>query len=100
MSATSAPMARYTATLKAKLPPLKDGNWRIIVRPDLYNEVFEGRITYTDTGLNLPPGEANNRVASGATLKVKVPSLVVAQTLDTTLSSGQTAALQGQRRRR
>ena len=81
---------QYSGTLKAKLPPLKDGNWRVIVRPDLFNEVFEGRITYTSTGLNLPPGEANNRVASGATLKVQVPELTVAQTLDTTLSTGQT----------
>jgi hypothetical protein len=80
----------YTATLKARLPALKDGSWRVIVRPDLYNEVFEGRITYTDTGLNLPPGEANNRTASGATLRVEVPTLTVGQTLATTLSTDQT----------
>ncbi|HEV6968860.1 CARDB domain-containing protein, partial [Roseateles sp.] len=80
----------YTATLKAKLPPLKDGSWRVIVRPDLYNEVFEGRITYTETGLNLPPGEANNRIASGAALHVEVPTLTVGQALATTLSTDQT----------
>jgi hypothetical protein len=34
--------ASYDGTLNASLPPLKDGNWRLIVRPDLYNEVFEG----------------------------------------------------------
>lgn len=80
----------YSGTLTAKLPPLKDGNWRVIVRPDLYNEVFEGKISYTATGLNLPPGEANNRIASGTTLQVQVPLLSVANLLQTTLSAGQT----------
>ena len=79
----------YTGTLRAKLPPLKDGNWRIIVRPDLFNEVYEGPITYTETGLNIAPGEANNRLASGSTLQVTVPTLAVASPLDTTLSTGQ-----------
>ncbi len=82
--------ASYNASLKAKLPPLKEGNWRVIVRPDLYNEVFEGKITYTATGLNLPPQEANNRTASAATLQVQVPELGVASPLETTLSPGQT----------
>jgi len=79
----------YSGVLTAKLPPLKNGNWRIIVRPDLYNEVFEGTITYTATGLSLPPGEANNRIASGATMQVTVPELQVASPLDTTLSPGE-----------
>jgi len=79
----------YSGLLKAKLPPLKDGNWRIVVRPDLYNEVYEGKITYTPTGLNLPPGEANNRIASGSTLQVQVPALAVASPLQTTMTSGQ-----------
>ena len=83
------PQGSYSGILNAKLPPMKDGNWRIIVRPDLYNEVFEGKITYTATGLNLPPGEANNRVASGSTLQVQVPVLNVASPLQTTLSAGQ-----------
>ncbi|HET7864109.1 MAG TPA: putative Ig domain-containing protein, partial [Burkholderiaceae bacterium] len=82
--------ASYDGKLKVKLPPLKDGSWRIVVRPDLYNEVFEGRIVYTDTGLNLPPGEANNRVASGAALNVTVPALTVGAPLSTTLSTGDT----------
>src|SRR5690606_35714972 len=80
----------YTATIKATVPALKDGNWRIIVRPDLYNEVFEGKISYTDTGLNLPPGEANNRTASGGTLRVTVPTLDVATPLQTTLATDDT----------
>ena len=80
--------ASYNGTLSAQLPPLKDGTWRIIVRPDLYNEVFEGRITYTDTGLNVPPGEANNRTASAATLRVEVPTLPIGTLVSTTLGSG------------
>ncbi|QNM98964.1 PPC domain-containing protein [Chitinimonas koreensis] len=82
--------AAYSGSLKAKLPPLKDGNWRIIVRPDLYNEVFEGKISYTANGLNLPPGEANNRTASGDSLAVTVPQLAVASPLPITLSAGET----------
>ncbi|MCP4925155.1 MAG: hypothetical protein GY916_04335, partial [Gammaproteobacteria bacterium] len=79
----------YSGSLTAQLPPLKDGDWRVIVRPDLFNEVYEGPITYTDTGLNIAPGEANNRIASGSTLEVVVPELAVASPLDTTLSEGQ-----------
>ncbi len=78
----------YTATLKTTLPALKDGAWRVIVRPDLYNEVFEGKITYNDTGLHIPPGEANNRLASAATLNVTVPTLTVGAPLATTLTTG------------
>lgn len=81
--------ASYTGQLTAALPPLKDGNWRVIVRPDLYNEVFEGPITYTATGLNLPPGEANNRIASAAALEVTVPVMQVASPLETTLATGE-----------
>ncbi|MDH3460422.1 MAG: hypothetical protein OEM00_05480, partial [Burkholderiaceae bacterium] len=79
----------YTGSLKVKLPPLKDGTWRVIVRPDLFNEVFEGNVTYTETGLNLPPGEANNRTASSATLNVEVPALTVGAALATTLGTGE-----------
>lgn len=32
----------YTATLEALVPPIKIGQYRVIVRPDIYNEVFEG----------------------------------------------------------
>ncbi|MDB5858608.1 MAG: hypothetical protein JWQ76_2297, partial [Ramlibacter sp.] len=80
--------ASYTAKLMAALPPLKDGSWRIIVRPDLYNDVYEGAISYTATGLNMAPGEANNRIASGSTIQVTVPLLQVASPQATTLSAG------------
>jgi hypothetical protein len=87
--------ASYTGTLSASLPPFKDGNWRVIVRPDLYNEVFEGYEGYAGSisegiaGLRLPPGEANNRSASGGTLQVSVPEMQIGTPLQTTLSPGQ-----------
>ena len=81
--------ASYTGQLTANVPPLKEGTWRVIVRPDLYNEVFEGQIRYTETGLNLPPAEANNRTASANVLQVTVPTLTVASPLATTLKAGE-----------
>ncbi|MDK2126935.1 putative Ig domain-containing protein, partial [Parachitinimonas caeni] len=79
----------YAGTLKAKLPPLKDGSWRLVVRPDIYNEVFEGEIRYDATGLHRAPGEQNNLMASAQTLTVTVPSLVVASPLALNLNAGQ-----------
>jgi hypothetical protein len=93
--AAGAGNASYTGTLSASLPPFKDGNWRVIVRPDLYNEVFEGYEGYAGSisegiaGLRLPPGEANNRSASGGTLQVSVPEMQIGTPLQTTLSPGQ-----------
>src|SRR5690606_5821306 len=77
------------ADVTAALPALKDGDWRIVVRTDLYNEVYEGDVTYTTTGLDVAPGEANNSVPSATTISVTVPTLTVASTLSTTLSTGQ-----------
>jgi hypothetical protein len=51
--------------------------------------VYEAPITYTDTGLNLSPGEANNRIASGSPIHVSVPELAVSTLMRTTLSAGQ-----------
>jgi subtilase family serine protease len=79
----------YSGTLSTPLPPIRDGNWRVIVRPDLFNEVFEGRIAYTASGLALPPGEVNNRMASGATLQVRVPELPVGSLVTSSLSPGE-----------
>ncbi|WP_346949757.1 putative Ig domain-containing protein, partial [Dyella sp.] len=80
--------ASYSGKLTAQLPPLKDGHWRIIVRPDLYNEVYEGGISYGPNGLVMAPGEANNLTASAATIQTQVPPLAIASPLQTTLSSG------------
>ncbi|MER2625129.1 MAG: putative Ig domain-containing protein, partial [Accumulibacter sp.] len=75
--------------LSTPLPPIRDGNWRVIVRPDLFYEVFEGRIAYTASGLALPPGEVNNRTSSGATLQVRVPELPVGSLVTSSLSPGE-----------
>src|SRR5207302_6698148 len=32
----------YTATLNTALPPVTPGTYHVIVRPDIFNEVFEG----------------------------------------------------------
>ncbi|MFN6132947.1 MAG: CARDB domain-containing protein, partial [Synechococcaceae cyanobacterium] len=82
-------LASYTTTLNATLPALKDGSWRVIVRPDIYNEVFEGPITYGETGLNIAPGEANNRLGvSAGSLQVGVPELKLATPLALSLNPG------------
>lgn len=82
--------ASYTGTLTADLPPLKDGSWRIVVRPDLYNEVYEGDISYGPTGLVMAPGEANNLTASASSIQTQVPQIAVASPTAITLSGGQT----------
>ncbi|MDR0673568.1 MAG: putative Ig domain-containing protein, partial [Zoogloeaceae bacterium] len=81
--------ASYSGALEATLPPLKEGNWRVIVRPDIYNEVNEGEIVYTVSGLILPPGEANNRMASGAAFNVTAPEIAVSHPLGITLNPGE-----------
>jgi len=81
----------YTAALTAILPPVRDGNWRVIARTDLYNEVFEGNRSDAASGLALPPGEANNHGASGSTLRVTVPELQLGSPLATTLVAGRPA---------
>ncbi|HAY28075.1 MAG TPA: hypothetical protein DCY47_11380, partial [Candidatus Accumulibacter sp.] len=83
--------ATYSAALTASLPPVRDGNWRVIVRSDLYNEVFEGSLSDAASGLGLPPGEANNRSASGTALLVSVPELQLGSPLVTTLVAGRPA---------
>jgi subtilase family serine protease len=71
------PGETYTATLDAVLPPATPGQYRIIVRPDIFNEIYEG--------IN----EANNRTPSADTLEVTVDQLQLAVPLETTLSTGQ-----------
>ena len=66
----------YTLTVNALLPPAKPGQYRIIVRPDIFNQVYEAE------------NEANNRTASGDTISVTVDQLHVGVPLDTTLSTG------------
>ena len=74
--------------VKITLPPLKDGNWHIVVRPDAYNEVYEGNIRYTETGLISDPAEANNVTSSAATVAVTVPSITLGTAQELSLVSG------------
>ena len=79
----------YTGSIDAKLPAVKDGQWYIVVRPDIYNEVYEGDFIYTETGLNIAPNEANNVMASSSTISITVPKLLLNTNTDLTLSSGE-----------
>ncbi|MEF8723661.1 MAG: CARDB domain-containing protein [Candidatus Accumulibacter delftensis] len=71
----------YTASLEALVPPIKIGQYRVIVRPDIYNEVFEG--PYRSAG------EANNFSTSANALSIAVDELHLGVALSTTLSTGQ-----------
>ncbi|WP_048324300.1 CARDB domain-containing protein, partial [Crocosphaera watsonii] len=53
----------YTAQLQTSLPPITPGQYRVIVRPDIFDQVEEGE------------NEVNNRTASADPLTVSVPSL-------------------------
>src|SRR6185503_474102 len=61
----------------AALPPLKAGQYRVIVRPDIFNEVNEAQF------------EANNRAPSPNVVNVTVPALQLGVPLDITLSDNQ-----------
>ncbi|HDR14303.1 MAG TPA: hypothetical protein ENN79_02220, partial [Desulfobacteraceae bacterium] len=58
-----APGEEYTATLTAELPTVLPGDYRVIVRTDIYDDVNEGAKTY------------NNKLASSDTISVEVPEL-------------------------
>ncbi len=66
----------YTAQLTATLPPTRAGAYRIIVRTDIFDEVYEG------------VDERNNTTASGSAVTVSVPELQLGVPLPTTLSPG------------
>jgi len=67
----------YTSTLDAYLPPAIPGQYRIIVRTDIFNQVWEDL------------ADLNNKTASPTTLTVTVEEIVLAVLHDTTLSTGQ-----------
>jgi len=71
------PGGSYTASLDAELPPVAPGQYRVIVRTDIFNQIFED--------LN----EANNRLVSAGVIDIGVDSLELGVPLDTTLSAGQ-----------
>ena len=59
------------------MPALADGQYRVIVRADIYNQVYEGA------------DEANNRAASPDALTISVEALHLGVPLDTTLDKDQ-----------
>ncbi|MBN8557208.1 MAG: hypothetical protein J0L74_05970, partial [Burkholderiales bacterium] len=58
------------------LPPLKAGAYRVIVRPDIFNQVYEGS------------DEGNNAAASAGTLAVTVPELQMGVARNVVLQNG------------
>ncbi len=68
--------ASYTGTLQTTLPPLAEGSWHVIVRPDIYDNV----------GQNNNPALAT---AAGNAINVTVPALTLGTPVSTTLSTGQ-----------
>ena len=67
----------YTTTVTADLPPLKAGNYRVIVRPDIFNEVYEAA------------REDNNFTTSSNPISVNVPQLQLGVAQDLTLDTGE-----------
>jgi hypothetical protein len=67
----------YTLTLNTKLPPVTPGAYHVIVRTDIFDQVYEREF------------EANNRTASADTLTVAVPEIRLGVPFATTLSAGE-----------
>ncbi|MAE66325.1 MAG: hypothetical protein CMJ18_18805, partial [Phycisphaeraceae bacterium] len=72
-----APGEQYTRSINAIIPPARPGLYRVIVRTDIFNEVFEDE------------NEANNRTPSPDTIDLTVDRLQLGVPSDTTLSTGQ-----------
>src|SRR5262249_46747125 len=64
-SGTLNPDGTYTLTLTTTLPSLSPGSYRVIVRTDIFNQVFEGA------------GDANNATASADTVNVAATPLTL-----------------------
>ncbi|MEX2214849.1 MAG: Ig-like domain-containing protein [Phycisphaeraceae bacterium] len=71
----------YSLSLDAFLPPVTPGPYFIIVRNDIFNQVFEGP--------EVSVGEMNNAAASTDTVEVTVQEIQLGIAFDTTLSRGQ-----------
>ncbi|MEQ1844945.1 MAG: CARDB domain-containing protein, partial [Nitrospira sp.] len=67
----------YSLTLDSTVPPVAAGQYRIIVRTDIRNQVFEG------------VNEINNRRFSSDVVNVTVDSIQLGVPFNTTLSTGQ-----------
>ncbi|MEX2552838.1 MAG: CARDB domain-containing protein, partial [Actinomycetota bacterium] len=72
-----APGQSYTNTVTATLPMALPGNYRVIVRTDIFDDIYEGANT------------VNNRLASTGQAAVEVPMLQLNEPLESTISTGQ-----------
>ncbi len=76
-SGTLQPDGSYTLTLDALMPAAAPGNYRVIVRTDIFNQVYEG------------VNEVNNRAASPNALNVSVDEMQIGAPLTTSLAPKQ-----------
>ena len=72
----------YTATLSAVIPPVSPGDYRIIVRTDIFNQVFEDI------------DEVNNRTTSPDAIQVSAQQILVGIPFSTELGRDQQRLLQ------
>ncbi len=71
------PGESYTSVLDTIVPPVEPGDYRVIVRTDIFNQVHEG------------VNEENNRTVSADAISMGVDRLELGIPLDTTLNEGQ-----------
>ncbi|BAY26513.1 peptidase S8/S53 [Calothrix sp. NIES-2100] len=74
---TLKPGDNYIAKIQATLPPATPGSYRIIIRPDIYNQVYESGF------------ESNNRTTSADYLNITVPQLQLGVPQNVTLAGKQ-----------
>ena len=81
-SGTLQPGDDYTLTLDTLMPPATPGEYRVIARTDIFNQIYEREF------------DSNNALASAETLDVTVQPLQLGVPYDTTLSTGQSRLFQ------
>ncbi|MCY2955084.1 MAG: hypothetical protein NTU53_24415 [Planctomycetota bacterium] len=74
---TLTPGASYTAKLNTLLPPALPGGYRLIVRSDIFDDIYEGA------------NNANNSRASAGTMNVDVKTMYLGVPVSDELSTGQ-----------
>ena len=80
-SGTILPGGTYTETLNAHLPLATPGQYRVVVRANIFEDLFESSYD-------------NNTTASASPLTVAVPALQLGVPLNTTLDTGETRLYQ------
>ncbi len=76
-SGTLNPGESYTLSLDTLMPPATPGQYRVIVRTDIFNQIYEREF------------DVNNKTASPETMSVTVDELLLDVPYATTLSTGQ-----------